>query len=49
MKQEPLVIERTLNAAIEKVWQAITGKDQMKQWYFDLLILSQNQVLNFNL
>ena len=36
MKQEPFVIERTLNAPIEKVWRAITDKDQMKQWYFDL-------------
>ena len=36
MMQEPFVMERTLNAPIEKVWKAITDKDQMKQWYFDL-------------
>jgi uncharacterized protein YndB with AHSA1/START domain len=36
MKNEPFVIERTFNAPIEKVWKAITDKDQMKQWYFDL-------------
>lgn len=36
MKNEPFVIERTLNAPAEKVWKAITDKDQMKQWYFDL-------------
>jgi uncharacterized protein YndB with AHSA1/START domain len=36
MNNEPFVIERTLNAPIEKVWKAITDKDQMKQWYFDL-------------
>jgi uncharacterized protein YndB with AHSA1/START domain len=36
MKQEPFVIERTYNAPIEKVWKAITDKDQMKQWYFDI-------------
>jgi len=36
MKNEPFVIERTLNAPSEKVWRAITDKDQMKQWYFDL-------------
>jgi uncharacterized protein YndB with AHSA1/START domain len=36
MKTEPFVIERTLNAPAEKVWKAITDKDQMKQWYFDL-------------
>lgn len=34
--QEPFVIERTYNAPVEKVWKAITDKDQMKQWYFDL-------------
>ncbi len=36
MKTEPLVIERTYNATIEKVWKAITDRDQMKQWYFDI-------------
>lgn len=36
MKAEPFVIERTLNAPAEKVWKAITDKDQMKQWYFTL-------------
>ncbi len=32
----PFTIERIYNALIEKVWQAITDKDQMKQWYFDI-------------
>lgn len=36
MKTEPFVIERVLNAPAELVWKAITDKDQMKQWYFDL-------------
>jgi len=36
MKPEPFVIERIYNAAISKVWKAITDKDDMKQWYFDL-------------
>ena len=36
MKTEPFVIERTLNAPAERVWKALTDKDQMKQWYFDL-------------
>lgn len=31
-----IVIERTYNASAEKVWKAITDKDQMKQWYFDI-------------
>ena len=36
MKQEPLIIERTYNAPPETVWQAITDRDQMKLWYFDI-------------
>lgn len=32
----PFVIEKIYNAPVEKVWKAITDKDQMKQWYFDL-------------
>jgi uncharacterized protein YndB with AHSA1/START domain len=36
MSTEPFVIERLLNASVKKVWAAITEKDQMKQWYFDL-------------
>lgn len=36
MTPAPFVIERTFNAPASKVWKAITDKDQMKQWYFDL-------------
>jgi uncharacterized protein YndB with AHSA1/START domain len=36
MKNEPFIIERSFNAPVEKVWKAITNKDDMKQWYFDL-------------
>jgi len=36
MKNEPFVIERTYNASIDKVWSAITNRNEMKQWYFDL-------------
>src|SRR5258706_12723473 len=36
MKNEPIIIERTYSAPIEKVWKAITDKNEMKQWYFDL-------------
>ena len=36
MKEAPIVIEQTVNAPVSKVWQAITDKNQMKQWYFDL-------------
>jgi uncharacterized protein YndB with AHSA1/START domain len=37
MNTHPFVIERTFNAPVEKVWEAITDKDQMKQWYFPML------------
>ena len=36
MNKEPFVIERTLNAPTERVWSAITNKEKMKQWYFDI-------------
>ncbi len=36
METTPFVIERTYNAPADKVWQAITDKDKMRQWYFDL-------------
>jgi uncharacterized protein YndB with AHSA1/START domain len=36
METDPFVIERTYNAKPDKVWQAITDKDKMKEWYFDL-------------
>ena len=36
MKNEAFTIERTYNAPVEKVWKAITDKEEMKQWYFDL-------------
>jgi uncharacterized protein YndB with AHSA1/START domain len=36
MKEEPIVVERTLDAPIGKVWKALTDKAQMKEWYFDL-------------
>jgi uncharacterized protein YndB with AHSA1/START domain len=33
---EAVVIERTFNAPVAKVWNAITDGDEMRQWYFDL-------------
>src|ERR1041385_7278119 len=33
---EPLIIERELNAPIEKVWSAIVDKSAMKKWGFDV-------------
>ena len=36
MKTEPFVTKQTYNAPVEKVWEAITDKEKMKQWYFEL-------------
>ena len=36
METNPLIVERSYNAPIENVWKAITDKDQMKEWYFEL-------------
>jgi uncharacterized protein YndB with AHSA1/START domain len=36
METGPFVIERTYNAPAEKVWQAITDRDKMEQWYFKM-------------
>lgn len=36
MSTQPFVIERVYAAPIQKVWEAITVKEKMKVWYFDL-------------
>ncbi len=34
--EKPIVKEITVNASLSKVWKAITDKNEMKKWYFDL-------------
>ncbi len=36
MQANQLIIEKTYDAPIKTVWQAITDKNQMKEWYFDI-------------
>jgi len=36
MNAEPFVIERTYNASPERVWRAISDRDEMSKWYFNL-------------
>ena len=36
MNTESLVIERTYDSSMERVWQAITNKDAMKKWFFEI-------------
>src|ERR1700704_3942350 len=33
---EAVVIERTFNAPVARVWKALTNADEMRCWYFDL-------------
>jgi len=36
MKTDPIVIEKTFNANVSRVWKAISDKTEMSKWYFDL-------------
>jgi uncharacterized protein YndB with AHSA1/START domain len=33
---EAVVIERTFNAPVARLWKALTDADEMRAWYFDL-------------
>jgi len=33
---DAVIVERTLNAPIGQVWEALTDVNEMRQWYFDL-------------
>ena len=33
---EAVVVERTFNAPVARIWKALTDVDQMREWYFDL-------------
>ena len=33
--EEPIVVEQIFNASANTVWNAITGIDQMRRWYFE--------------
>ena len=36
MEDNNVVVKKLLNASPEKVWNALTDKNEMKKWYFDL-------------
>ena len=36
MDTKPYVLERTFDAPVSLVWKALTQKELMKKWYFDL-------------
>lgn len=45
----PIVVEEVYEASPDQVWQAITDKDSMKEWYFNIqdFILKENATFNF--
>ena len=36
MHAQPVQLETTFNLPILRVWKALTDKDEMKHWYFNL-------------
>ena len=36
MDSQTIIIEKIIDAPSDKVWSAITNKEEMKEWYFDL-------------
>ncbi|UTX50021.1 SRPBCC domain-containing protein [Chryseobacterium sp. MA9] len=32
----PITVQYTINAPAEKIWKALTDKNEMKSWYFDI-------------
>lgn len=36
MPSKPIITERVLNTPIEKVWSAISSKEEMDKWYFKI-------------
>lgn len=35
MNAEPIIVEQTFRAPSERVWDAISNKDQMRKWFFE--------------
>jgi uncharacterized protein YndB with AHSA1/START domain len=36
MDTQPIILEQLFDVPVSKVWRAITDKNEMKNWYFDL-------------
>jgi uncharacterized protein YndB with AHSA1/START domain len=43
---ENVKISVKVNAPVDKVWNALTNKEQMKNWYFDIPDLNQKKVMH---
>ncbi|WP_265130224.1 SRPBCC family protein [Chryseobacterium oranimense] len=46
---KPITIQYKINAPLEKVWNALTDKNEMKSWYFDIrdFVLETGKEFNF--
>jgi uncharacterized protein YndB with AHSA1/START domain len=47
MSTSPIIVERTFDAPVSKVWTALTDKDEMKSWYFDLAAFKAEEGFRF--
>lgn len=45
----PIIAEYIVNAPVEKVWKALTNKNEMKSWYFEIpdFELAEGKKFNF--
>jgi len=45
----PITVQYKINAPAEKVWSALTNKNEMKSWYFDIqdFVLETGKEFNF--
>lgn len=34
--KSPVIVKKIVEASLEKVWEALTDKNEMKQWFFDV-------------
>jgi uncharacterized protein YndB with AHSA1/START domain len=48
MENEPVILERWYNAPVETIWKALTDKNEMKKWYFDLAEFKAEQGFEFS-
>ena len=46
---EAIIVERTFDAPVERVWTALTDVNEMAQWYFDINEFSRRSAANSNL
>jgi uncharacterized protein YndB with AHSA1/START domain len=35
-EETPVIVERTFNTPVPRVWKALTDKEEFKNWYFDI-------------